>query len=344
MITFGIIFLTSLYLLNDTKKTSLIKGGSLSRYSDVFVEKCKKLICYNPKAAFVVGSYLRLGKENAGDMDIKEAIYDTSRIPDILHKYGLKLKGNLHRIDTLSKISIKYNNGLLVHDPKIHEILTKMGTLNGMLKIVNYDNTLQNIDLSFLSKDKQDVVNKYIKKQTTEGFVKILQLFVVRHNISIDDLINENYYSKDIFRLRVNIIQEGYKIEYGLEFGKPNKELKIDVKDFYSKDFGSINYYLFLKKIHNILKKSYYVLNIFKDDDKDQALKAIEAIEEFRKEHSKLSQDIVKYDMENDFQKMKGSYNKLNNISKELVVKIQKQLPEYLSSFLFTNKSFYEVA
>ncbi len=339
MITLGIIFITSFYLLNNTNSTKHIIGGQV--LVDDFAKKCKQLITNNPKNAYIIGSYIRFGKKNAGDMDIKEIHYNRNDIPEVLHNYGLRLKNNLHKIDKLTKITLKYEQGILITDPVIYQILSKMGTLNGILEIVNYDPSLKNVDISMLPKNKQEVVRKYIEKQTLDTFLKILQFFVVRHNLTVDDLINNNFYSKNIIRLRVNIIQDGYKVEYGLDFGKPIRNFKIDIKDFYSKDNGSINYYFLLKKLHNILKRGVYVTRDFRPEEEYKANQAIEDIEIFRNQNSKLNQDILKYEIQQDDKKMKFLYNKLNNMAKKLVHSIQNDLSRYLSTFVFANESFY---
>ena len=76
-------------------------------------------------------------------MDIKEIHYNRNDIPEVLHNYGLRLKNNLHKIDKLTKITLKYEQGILITDPVIYQILSKMGTLNGILEIVNYDPSLK---------------------------------------------------------------------------------------------------------------------------------------------------------------------------------------------------------
>lgn len=131
----------------DKNKFRELVNSDIDITNDHFVIKSKEILgIENPK---VSGSYLKYGKDKACDLDMKEGIYVNSidNRNNIVKSYINKLNDEKKNFEVV-KIKI------YIDDLRIRKIIDKIGYVNGLLEVKDFDSNDIKIDQSLPKKFK----------------------------------------------------------------------------------------------------------------------------------------------------------------------------------------------
>lgn len=342
----------------DKNKFRELVNSDIDITNDHFVIKSKKILgIEQPK---VSGSYLKYGKDKACDLDMKEAIYVNSidNRNNILVSYINKLKDEKKHFEVV-KIKI------YMDDPRIRKIIDKIGYVNGLLEVKDFDSNEIIIDQS-LPKEIQnkinELINKYDNEQTINNYVYLNNyLYDINYpEWTFEELVKGkkkiNDESIDLYdsffnNMYIEIIIDNFLISNFIHFsGISNDSEPETFKQFDLYDMtinNKISYYNLLKKIQHFIKWAYWNKLLTEKEIIRNTIFVYNQIDEFREKIGKINNEAclisTKSLLENDKtekNKLKKEYEikyeDFNKLSKEKYEKVAKIYSVYLGLYLRT--------
>jgi hypothetical protein len=342
----------------DKNKFRELVNSDIDITNDHFVIKSKEILgIENPK---ISGSYLKYGRDKACDLDMKEGIYVNSidNRNNILQSYINKLKDNKKDFEVV-KIKI------YIDDPRIRKIIDKIGYINGLLEIKDFDSNEINIDPS-LPKEIQnkinELINTYDNEQTIDNYVYLNNYLydinypewtfeeLIKGKKKINDEFIDLY---DVFfnNIYIEIIIDKFLISNFIHFtglGDDSEPETFKQFDLYDMTINNrISYYNLLKKIQHFIKWAYWNKLLKEKEIIRNTIFVYNQIDEFREKIGKINNETclisTKSILENDKiekHKLKKDYEikyeDFNKLSKEKYEKVAKIYSIYLGLYLRT--------
>jgi hypothetical protein len=342
----------------DKNKFRELVNSDIDITNDHFVIKSKEILgIEQPK---VSGSYLKYGKDKACDLDMKEGIYVNSidNRNNILQSYINKLKDEK---TTFEVVKIK----IYIDDPRIRKIIDKIGYVNGLLEIKDFDSEEIIIDPSLPKEIKNkinELINTYDNEQTIDNYVYLNNyLYDINYpEWTFEELIKGKKKINDEFidlydaffnNMYIEIIIDKFLISNFIHFtglsddSEPETFKQFDLYDMTINN--KISYYNLLKKIQHFIKWAYWNKLLKEKEIIRNTIFVYNQIDEFRENIGKINNETclisTKSILENDKiekNKLKKDYEikyeEFNKLSKEKYEKVSKIYSIYLGLYLRT--------
>jgi hypothetical protein len=342
----------------DKNKFRELVNSNIDITNDQFVIKSKEILgIENPK---ISGSYLKYGKDKACDLDMKEGVYVNSidNRNNIVKSFIHKLKDNKKDFEVV-KIKI------YIDDPRIRKIIDKIGYVNGLLEVKDFDSNEIKIDQS-LSKEIQtkinELINKYDNEPTIDNYV-YLNNYLYNINYpewTFDELIEgkkkingefidlyEYFFNNMYIELIINNFLTSNFIHFtGIgDDSEPETFKQFDLYDMTIND--KISYYNLLKKIQHFIKWAYWNKLLKEKDIIRNTIFVYNQIDDFREKIGKINNEtclinttsiLIKDKMEKNKLKKdyEEKYEEFNLLAKEKYEKVAKIYSIYLALYLRT--------
>jgi hypothetical protein len=342
----------------DKNKFRELVNSDIDITNDHFVIKSKEILgIEQPK---VSGSYLKYGKDKACDLDMKEAIYVNSidNRNNIVQSYINKLKDEKKNFEIV-KIKI------YIDDPRIRKIIDKIGYVNGLLEIKDYDSSEIKIDESLpkeIQKNINELINKYDNEQTIDNYVYLNNyLYDINYpEWTFEELMKGNkkinnesidLYDSFFTNIYIEIIIDNFLTSNFIHFtglGDDSEPETFKQFDLYDMTINNkISYYNLLKKIQHFIKWAYWNKLLKEKEIIRNTIFVYNQIDEFREKIGKINNETclisTKSILENDKtekNKLKKEYEikyeDFNQLSKEKYEKVANIYSVYLGLYLRT--------
>ncbi len=342
----------------NNNKFRELKSDNIDISTDTLAIKSKEILGINqPK---ISGSYLKYGRDKACDLDMKEIMYANSinNRNDILESYINKLKEHKKEFEVV-KIKI------YIDDPRIRKIMDKIGYVNGLLEIKDFDSNEINIDKTLpdnIQNKIQTLINKYDDESTIENYVYLNNyLYDINYpEWSFEELIEGRKKINNVMitinestftNMYLEIIIDDFLVSNFIHFtglGDDSESETFKQFDLYDMTINNkISYYNLLKKIQHFIKWAYWNKLIQEKEIIRNTIFVYNQIDDFRDSIAKINNETCLIGTKsvlakNESEKIKlekeyeSKYESFNLLSKEKYEKVAKIYSTYLSLYLRT--------